>query len=134
AGAPDLLGRDHPQEIREEPVHELEIRRERRHLLILAVEDLFRELLLVQGLARAAVDEVELGVQAEALALEVAVAAHEARAVELVPYHPLLGLESGAVLRVEAHAPGDDEGVLVLLAHLAPELAVLQHAVRVEAV
>src|SRR5215470_15723419 len=89
AGAPDLLGRDDPQEIGEEPVHQLEIRGEGGDLLVLAVEDLLRELLLVEGLAGASVDEVELRVQAEALALEVAVAADEARPVVLVPDHPL---------------------------------------------
>src|SRR5215468_6776387 len=75
---PDLLGRDHAQEVRQEPVHELEKRGERRDLLLLSVEDLFRELLLVEGLAGAPVDEVEIRAQAVALPLEVAVAPHEA--------------------------------------------------------
>src|SRR5215475_2822282 len=38
----DLLGRDHAQEVRQEPVHELEKRRERRDLLLLSVQDLLR--------------------------------------------------------------------------------------------
>src|SRR5688572_33043675 len=79
--AADLLGRDDAQEVRDEPVHELEIRRERRDLLFLAVEDLFRELLLVEALPGASVDEVELGGEAEALALEIAIGAHEPRPV-----------------------------------------------------
>src|SRR5688500_11814548 len=60
AGAADLLGRDHAQEVRQQPVHELEVGRQGRDLLLLAVEDFFRELLLVQGLPGAAVHEHEL--------------------------------------------------------------------------
>src|SRR5438067_1456547 len=112
ARAPHLLGRDHAQEVRDEPVHELEIGGERGDLLLLAVEDLFRELLLVQVLPGAAVDEVELRRQAEPLALEVAVGAHEARPAGAgIAHHALLGLEAGTVLLLEAHPPGDDERV-----------------------
>jgi hypothetical protein len=50
-----------------------------------------------------------------------------------VPHHALLGLEARAVLALEAHAAGHDQGVLILLADLPPELAVLEDAVRVEA-
>src|SRR6266705_5667227 len=77
AGPADLLGRDDPQEVGQEAVHELEVRGERRDLLLLSVEDFLGELLLVQGLPGAAVHEVEVGVQAEALALAVAVPPHQ---------------------------------------------------------
>src|SRR5262249_34000121 len=106
--AADPLRRDHPEEVRQQPVHQLEIRRERRDLLLLAVQHFFGELLLVQQLARAAVDEVEVGGQAEALAFEIAVAPQQPRAVGAgVAHHPLLGLEARAVLDLEAHAAGD---------------------------
>ena len=83
----------------------------------------------------AAVDEVEVRGEAEALALQVAVAAHQARAaVAWVAHHALLGLEAGAVLLLEAHAPGDDQRVLELLADLPPELRVLEDAVRLQLV
>src|SRR5512140_1636641 len=120
---PHLLRRDHPEEVRQQPIHELEIGGEGRGLLLLAVEDLLRELLLVQGLAGAAVHEVEVRGEGEALALEVAVAAHEPGAVRArVAHHALLGLEAGAVLLLEADPARDDERVLVLLAHLPPVL------------
>src|SRR5262249_8516774 len=108
---------------------------QRRDLLLLAVEDLLRELLLVQVLARAPVDEVELGGEAEALALEVAVGPDQAGAGGAgVADHPLLGLEPGAVLLLEADAAGDDERVLELLAHLAPVVGVAQHALGLDLV
>src|SRR4030095_9130821 len=46
-----------------------------------------------------------------------------------IAHHALVRLEPGPVLGVEADAAGDDERVLVLLAHLAPVLGVAQHAV-----
>src|SRR6266496_6748631 len=101
AGPTDLLGRDDPQEVGQEAVHELEVRGEGRDLLLLSVEDLLGELLLVQGLTGAAVHEVEVRVQAEALALGVAVSPHQLVAAGGRPHHPLLRLEARAVLDVE---------------------------------
>src|SRR5258706_15561820 len=59
-GPADLLGRDHPEEVRQKAVHELEVGGERRYLLFLSVEDFLGELLLVQGLPRASVPEIQI--------------------------------------------------------------------------
>src|SRR5260221_12392047 len=85
AGPADLLGRDHPEEVRQKTVHELEVGGERRYLLFLSVEDFLGELLLLQGLPGASVQEVEIPVQAEALALGIAVAAHHLGASPRLP-------------------------------------------------
>src|SRR5262245_43543036 len=132
--AADLLWRDDAQEVGQHAVHQLEVGGERRGLLLLAVQHLFGESLLVQHLAAAPVDEVEVGGEAEALALQVAVATHQARAVVGAAHHALLRLEAGAVLLLETDPAADDERVLELLAHPAPERGVLQHPVRFQPV
>src|SRR6266704_4083307 len=135
AGPADLLGRDDPEEVGQEAVHELEVRGEGRDLLLLSVEDFLGELLLVQGLPGAAVHEVEVRVQAEAFPLGVAVAPHElVPPARGGPHHPFLRLEARAVLDVEAELAGHDEGLLILFADLPPELRVLEEAVRLQLV
>src|SRR5574340_1560587 len=60
ARAADLLGRDHAQEIGQEPVHQLEVRRQREDALLLRVQDLLGEALLVQEETGLGVDEIEV--------------------------------------------------------------------------
>src|SRR5207245_7280034 len=48
AGTPDLLRRDHAEEVRQDAIHQLEVRGQGRDLLVLAVDAFFRELFLVQ--------------------------------------------------------------------------------------
>src|SRR5215471_19487045 len=70
-GAADLLAAERAEEVRHQPVHQLEVRRQRRRVLLRVVQDLFPIALRVQRRAGAAVDEDELGPQDEALALHV---------------------------------------------------------------
>jgi hypothetical protein len=96
-------GETTPRKLGSRAVHQLEVGRQRGGLLLFRVEHLLRELLLVQRLAGLPVDEVEVRRKTEALTFQVAVAAHEARAVGArIAHHALLRLEAGAVLLLEA--------------------------------
>jgi len=66
--------------------------------------------------------------------LHEAVPPHETGAAARVPHHPLLGLEARTVLGGEAQLAGDDEGLLVLFAHLPPEHRILEETVGLEGV
>src|SRR6188472_3384625 len=71
--APDLLRTERVQEARQQAVHQLEVGRERRRVLVLRIEALLVEALAVEHLAGAAVDEHEL--RRERVAFQVAVGA-----------------------------------------------------------
>src|SRR5262245_43938711 len=69
AGALDLLAAQRAEEARNQPVHQLEVRRQRRRGVVGGVEHLFAEALGVERGARAAVDEDETAGKRKALAL-----------------------------------------------------------------
>src|SRR5204862_7071981 len=68
-GAFDLLAAEGAEEIRDDAVHQLEVRRQRRRVLLRVVEDLLAVRLRIHRRARAAVDEDELRTEDEALPL-----------------------------------------------------------------
>src|SRR5579872_4826277 len=69
AGAVHLLAAERAQEVRYEAIHQLEVRRERRRVLLRVVEHFLAVALGIHRRARAAVDEDELRAEDEALAL-----------------------------------------------------------------
>src|SRR6185503_10548033 len=80
----DFLAAERAQEARNQPVHQLEIRRERRGALVRVVEHLFPEVLGMHHRAGAAVDEDELRLQDVTLALHVGADRDDAAAAERV--------------------------------------------------
>src|SRR5579884_1893188 len=84
AGSLDLLAAERAQEARDQAVHQLEIRGERRRALVRVVEHLFAEVLRVHDRAGAAVDEDELRLQDVALALHVGAHRDDAPAAERI--------------------------------------------------
>src|SRR5207302_8783522 len=71
ARSADLLAAERAEEVRDQAVHQLEIRRQRRRILLRVVEDLLAIAFRVHRRARAAVDEDELRPKNEAFALHV---------------------------------------------------------------
>src|SRR5437868_2030051 len=70
-GAADLLAAQRAEEVWHQAIHQLEIRGQRRRVLLSVVENFFPVAFRVHRRAGAAVDEHELGPQDEALALHV---------------------------------------------------------------
>src|ERR1041384_1230374 len=71
AGPFDLLAAERAEEVRDQAVHQLEIRRQGGRVLLRVVEDFLAVALRIDGRAAAAVDEDELRLQDKALALHV---------------------------------------------------------------
>src|SRR5207302_1013292 len=71
ACAADFLAAERTQEVRHQPVHQLEVRRQRRRVLLRVVKDLLAVALRVHRRAGSAVDEDELRPQDKAFALHV---------------------------------------------------------------
>src|SRR2546423_8348811 len=82
ARAFDLLRAQRAEKIRNEAVHQLEVRRQRRWVLLRVVENLFAIALRVHRRAGAAVDEHELRAQDEAFALLISPCRHDAAAAD----------------------------------------------------
>src|SRR5712691_4065421 len=133
AGAFDFLAAQRAQEARNQPVHQLEIRRQRRGALVCVVEHLFAEVLRVHDGARAAVDEDELRLEDVTLALHVGPDRNDAPAAERVVHLFFALHDARARVRREHHRTGDDQRILVLLANLLPVLDVREDVlVRLE--
>src|SRR5437899_12040701 len=96
AGAADLLAAERAEEVGDEPVHELEIRRQRRRILLRVVQDLFPVTLRVHRRAGAAVDEYEFRAEDEALPFHVGADRPDASAAEVVVNLLVALHESGA--------------------------------------
>src|SRR6185369_13859247 len=124
AGALDLLAAQGAEEARNQAIHQLEIRRQRRRRLVRVIEDLLVEALRVQRGATAAVDEDEAAVEAEALALLIRANRHHTATAEGV-VDLLLALDDLIALqRREEHSASHDEWLLILLADPLPVLDV----------
>src|SRR6185295_14980227 len=126
----DLLAAQGAQKAGHQAVHQLEIRGEGGRGLLRAVEDLFLVALRVDRGPGPAVDEDELRLQDEALALHVGADRHYPTAAYLVDHFLLALHEPRARVRGEQHRAGDDEGVLVFLADLLPEVDVGEDALE----
>src|SRR6187397_1693096 len=82
----DLLAAQGAQEAGHEPIHELEVRGQRRRGLLRAVEHFFLVTFRVDRGARAAIDEDELRLEDEAFALHISADWHHAAAAHLVDH------------------------------------------------
>ena len=71
AGAADLLAAERAEEVRDQPIHQLEVGRQRRRVLLRVVKDLFPIRFGVHRDAGSAIDEDEFGPEDEALSLHV---------------------------------------------------------------
>src|SRR5688572_10760166 len=120
ARAADLLRAQGAEKARNEPVHELEIRRERRRVLSRFVEDLLTERFRVDRRARTAVDEDEFRAQDEPLPLHPDPLGQRRAAAQIVPAFLIPRDEARGLLRCEQHRSGDDQRVLIFLADLLP--------------
>src|SRR5262245_58019474 len=129
----DLLAAQRAEEVRHEPVHQLEVRRQRRRILLRVVEDLFTIALGVQRRAGTPVDEDELRPQDETFALHVGAHGHHAAALKAV-VDLLIALHvSRARVRREEHRAGDDQRILKFFADALPVRGVREEAlVRLE--
>src|SRR6188474_2236286 len=95
AGAADLLRAQSPEEHRDHLVHELEVRRQRRRVLLGVVEDLFARGLGVQRRAGTTVNEDELRSDRESLPLHIQALRHHGAASEIVVLLDVASHESG---------------------------------------
>ena len=120
SGPADLLGAQRAQERGHDPVHELEVGRQRGDALLRVVEDLFVERIGVEDGAGAAVDENEPRLQDEALALHVGADRDHAAAAERIVDFAVLHHEAVVLMRREEDGAGDDQRRLVFLAQLLP--------------
>src|SRR3954454_8286461 len=85
--AANLLAAERAQKIRDQPVHQLEVRRQRRRVLLRVVENLLAVALRVHRRACPAIDEHELRTKDEALALHVLTdGTHDAAAETVVGF------------------------------------------------
>src|SRR5687768_14007314 len=91
ARALDLLAAERGEEVRDQLVHQLEVRRQRRRLAVGVVEDRLGEPLRVQRRSGTAVDEDEPAAEPEALAFNEAAFGNRAAPAERVE-HLLLAL------------------------------------------
>src|SRR5207248_19537 len=128
-----LLAAERAEEVRDQAVHQLEIRRQRRRILLRVVEDLLAIALRVHRRAGAAVDEDELRPENEAFALHVHPCRNHAAAAEAVERF-LIALDEPRRRAVgEEDRAGDDERILIFLADAFPVRSVGEEAlVRLE--
>src|SRR5262245_28938140 len=120
ARALDLLAAQRAQKVRDEPVHELEIRRESRRVLLRVVQNFLAVALRVHRGASPAVDEDELRTQDEALPLHVGAHRHHAATAEAVVLLDVALDVAGPRVRGEEHGAGHDERILEFLSDAFP--------------
>src|SRR6185503_7176780 len=123
-GALDFLAAQGAQETRNQAIHQLEIRRQRRRRLVRVVEDLLVEAFRVQRRAAAAVDEDEPAVEAETLALLIRANRHDPAAAERIVDFLFALDDLVALQRREEYGAGHDERLLIFLTDPLPVLDV----------
>src|SRR4249920_2212180 len=128
AGSADFLRAQGVQEARDQLVHQLEVRRKRRGVLLSVVEHLLVERFGVERGSRTAIDENELRSEDEAFTLLERADRDDAPAAELVVDFTLRHHEAGVLRRREKNGARDDQRVLVFLTELLPERRVGEDA------
>src|SRR6185369_159646 len=116
----DLLAAQRAEEARDQPVHQLEVRRKRRRALVGVIKHFFPEILRVHHRAGAAVNENEFWLQDVPLALHVGAHGNDAPAAERV-IHLFFALHDARTLVWREHdRAGDDQRTLILFTDFLP--------------